>query len=82
ASAVAAALPAPPGAYNLADELPCAQNDVISEAARLLGVAAPPLLPLDQAGLSPMARAFYAENRRVTNRRARRMLGWTPRHPT
>jgi len=82
ASAVVAALPAPPGAYNLADELPCAQNRVIEEAARLIGQPPPPLLPLDQAGLSPQARAFYAESRRVTNRKARRVLGWSPAHPT
>ncbi len=76
------ALDAPPGAYNLADDLPSAQNAVIEEAARLLTIAAPPLLSLDEAELSPMARGFYAENRRVANGKARRVLGWTPRYPT
>ncbi|WP_298199380.1 SDR family NAD(P)-dependent oxidoreductase [Novosphingobium sp.] len=82
ASGVLAGITAPPGAYNLADDLPCPQNAVIEEAARLAGLPLPPLLPLDQAGLSPMARAFYAENRRVTNRKARRVLGWVPANPT
>lgn len=82
ATGVLAALAGPPGAYNLTDDLPCAQHLVIAEAARLLGLAPPPLLPLDQAGLSPQARAFYAENRRVANGKARRVLGWAPRHPT
>ena len=77
-----AALEAPAGAYNLADDLPCSQNAVIEEACRLLGQAPPPLLPLEQAGLSPMARGFYAENRRVANGKARRELGWRPRHAT
>lgn len=69
---------APPGAYNLADDLPCHQNLVIEEACRLLGVAPPPLQSLDEAGLSPMARAFYAENRRIANGKAKRVLGWRP----
>ncbi|WP_375428466.1 NAD(P)-dependent oxidoreductase [uncultured Sphingomonas sp.] len=78
-SGVIAALTAPPGAYNLADDHPCAQNDVIAFAAGLLGMAPPSVQPLDQ--LSPTARAFYAENRRVANGRAKRALGWTPRFP-
>lgn len=72
----------PPGLYNLADDLPCSQNRVVEAACALLGHAVPPLLSLDAAGLSPMARAFYVENRRVANGRARRLLSWTPRYPT
>lgn len=73
---------APPGAYNLADDLPCSQNAVIEHACRLLGLPPPPLRKLDEAGLSPMGRSFYAENRRVANGRAKRVLGWRPRYPT
>jgi hypothetical protein len=40
------------------------------------------LQSLDEAGLSPQARAFYAENRRVANGKAKRVLGWQPRYPT
>lgn len=81
ASAVIAGLEAPPGAYNLADDLPCSQNQVIGEACRLLGMAPPPMQTLDQAGLSPAARAFYSENRRIANGKARRVLGWRPAFP-
>ena len=81
-AATLAALEAPGGAYNLADDLPCSQNAVIEEACRLLGLAQPPLQSLDEAGLSPMARAFYAENRRIANAKAKRVLGWHPRYPT
>lgn len=81
ASGVIAGLDAPPGAYNLADDLPCSQNLLVEEACRLLGIAPPPLQSLEEAGLSPMARAFYAENRRVANGKARRVLGWRPRYP-
>ncbi|MDP4573676.1 SDR family NAD(P)-dependent oxidoreductase [Qipengyuania sp. G39] len=73
---------APPGAYNLADDLPTGQNAVIEEACRLLGVEPPPLQTMDEADLSPMARGFYAENRRVANAKAKRVLGWQPEYPT
>lgn len=82
AAGVIAALDARPGAYNLADDRPCGQNEVIEEACRLLGIAAPPLQTLDDAALSPQARAFYAENRRVANGKAKRVLGWRPAFPT
>ncbi|MFM5885792.1 MAG: SDR family NAD(P)-dependent oxidoreductase [Novosphingobium sp.] len=81
-SAALLALNGPEGAYNIADDLPCRQNAVIAEACRLLGVAPPPLRSLEEADLSPMARGFYAENRRVANGKARRVLGWLPRYPT
>lgn len=82
ASAVVAALNHPAGAYNLADDLPCSQNEVIEEACRLLGEEPPPLVALEDAGLSPVARGFYAENRRVANGKARRVLEWKPVYPT
>ena len=73
---------APRGAYNLSDDLPCPQNTVIEEACRLLGTAPPPLQTLEEADLSPMARGFYAENRRVANIKAKRVLEWQPAYPT
>jgi nucleoside-diphosphate-sugar epimerase len=81
-SAAVLALEAPAGAYNVSDDLPCSQNEVIEHACALLGLPRPPLQSLDEAGLSPMARAFYAENRRVANGKAKRVLGWQPRYPT
>ena len=82
AAGVIAGFGAPPGAYNLADDLPASQNAVIEEACRLLGMAPPPLQSLDEAGLSPQARGFYGESRRVANGKAKRVLGWEPRHPS
>jgi nucleoside-diphosphate-sugar epimerase len=76
------ALSAAPGAYNLADDAPSCQNAVIEEACRLLGREPPPLLSLEEAQLSPQARAFYAENRRISNFKVKRILGWTPRYPS
>jgi nucleoside-diphosphate-sugar epimerase len=81
-SGVIAGLDAPPGAYNLADDYPCSQNRVIEAASDLAGVPWPPLQSLEAANLSPMALAFYAENRRVANGKAKRLLGWKPAYPT
>lgn len=81
-SGVVASFAGPPGVYNLADDLPCHQNRVVEAACDLLGVEPPPLQSMAEAGLSPAARAFYAENRRVANGRAKRLLGWIPRYPT
>ena len=71
----------PTGAYNLSDDLPTSQNAVIEEACRLLGREPPPLLSLEETDLSPMARGFYAENRRVANGKAKRVLGWRLLYP-
>nr|WP_317894310.1 NAD(P)-dependent oxidoreductase [uncultured Sphingomonas sp.] len=77
AEGVVAALDGPAGAYNLSDDRPADQNAVVDYAARLLGMPPPPFVPLES--LSPMAQGFYAENRRVANGRAKRVLGWRPR---
>ena len=79
AAGVIAAFDAPAGAYNLSDDAPASQNAVNAFAAALLGVPPPPFV--DVATLSPMARGFYAENRRVANAKAKRVLGWAPRYP-
>ena len=80
-SGVLAGLEAPAGRRRGCRRLPASQNAVIEEACSLLGIEPPPLQALDEAGLSPPARAFYAENRRVANGKAKRLLGWRPRYP-
>jgi hypothetical protein len=72
----------PSGAYNLSDDYPCSQNLVIETACDLLDLPYPHLQSLKDANLSAMALAFYRENRRVTNGKAKRVLGWTPKYPT
>ena len=79
-SGVIAGMAGPVGVYNLADDLPCPQNQIIEFGCDLLGCTPPPMQTLEEAGLSPMARAFYAENRRVANLKAKRLLGWQPRY--
>ncbi|QDZ08952.1 NAD(P)-dependent oxidoreductase [Sphingomonas panacisoli] len=76
ARGVIAGFDAPPGAYNLADDLPAPQDSVVEFASMLLGIEPPAIVPLE--ALSPAARAFHAENRRVANGKAKRVLGWCP----
>ena len=82
AGGIIASFRGPAGVYNLADDEPCHQNRLVEWGCTLLGAPLPPLQTLDEAGLSPAARAFYAENRRVANGRAKRLLGWAPKYPT
>ena len=77
-SGVIAGIGGPRGCYNLSDDMPSSQNAVIDYACALLRVAPPPMQSLDEAQLSPMAQGFYGENRRISNRKAKRLLGWTP----
>lgn len=77
-AAVIASFTGPSGVYNIADDLPASQNAVIEFAFDLLGQNWPPLQTVEEAQLSPMARGFYAENRRISNGKAKRMLGWMP----
>ena len=67
------AAPNPGCAYNVADDAPA--PDVISFGAELLGLPVPPDLDFETADLSPMARSFYADNKRVRNDRIKDELG-------
>ncbi len=71
----------PSHVFNLSDDLPSPPQDVIAEAARLLGVEPPPEISLEQAAMSPMGRSFYEENKRVSNKKAKELLGWKPLWP-
>ena len=73
--------PRPGAIYNAADDLPAPAHEVVAHAAALLGVPAPPLEGYDPERLSPMAREFYAETRRVRNERIKRELGVVLRYP-
>jgi nucleoside-diphosphate-sugar epimerase len=70
------------GIYNLCDDQPAPNSDVIAYAAELLGLPVPPEVPLAEAKLSPAAMRFYAESKRVSNARAKAELGWRPAYPT
>lgn len=74
--------PVPGAIYNLCDDEPAPPQDVIGYAADLLGIPRPPEVSFDEADLSPMARSFYGESKRVRNDRIKRDLGLRLIHPT
>ncbi|NNF71502.1 MAG: SDR family oxidoreductase [Rhodobacteraceae bacterium] len=73
--AASMAKPNPGAIYNLCDDDPAPPEDVIAHAAELLNVPIPPAIDFDTADLSPMARSFYAESKRVRNDRIKEELG-------
>jgi len=74
--------PDPGAAYNVCDDDPAPPQDVLWHAARLLGLPPPPEVAFADAELSPMARSFYAESKRVRNGRIKRDLGVALRYPS
>ena len=73
--------PAPGAVYNICDDDPAPPEDVLSYAARLMGLPEPLSEDWDTAPMSPMARSFYAESKRVRNDRMKRDLGVRLIHP-
>lgn len=68
--------------FNLADDEPAPPEDVIEYAARLLGVEPPPLVSIEAASLTEMARSFYSDNKRVSNALMKEKLAVALRYPT
>ena len=68
--------------YNVSDDEPAAPQDVVAYAAELLGLAAPPEIPFEQAEMTGMAASFWSESRRVRNNRIRHELGVQLLYPT
>ena len=79
--AASIARPNPGAVYNLCDDDPAPPEAVIANAAALLGVPVPPAEDYATAEMTPMARSFYAESKRVANDRIKRELGVQLRHP-
>ncbi len=72
------------GVFNVTDDEPAAPEDVAAYAAALLGIEPPPLVPWEEAEktMTPMARSFYSETKRVRNERIKRELGVRLAFPT
>ncbi len=71
-----------PGIYNVCDDDPASPEDILGLAAELLGLPPPPIVPYEKADMTPMARSFYAENKRVRNDRIKAVLGVKLEYPT
>jgi hypothetical protein len=84
ATATEASLELPTGVhmFNVTDDLPAPPQDVIAYGAELLGVPCPPATDPSDASVSPMARSFYAESKKVSNVRMKDELGVKLAYPT
>ena len=79
--AASIAKPNPGRAYNVCDDEPCPPQNVVEFAADLLGQPLPPEIPFEDANLSPMAKSFYADSKRVSNQRIKTELGYKLIYP-
>lgn len=79
--AASLAQPNPGATYNLCDDDPAPPQDVIAHAAELLGLPLPPAVDFEAADMTPMARSFYAESKKVRNDRIKDELGVTLLYP-
>jgi len=75
------ARPNPGAVYNVSDDRPAPPAEAVAFACELLQVEVPPLVSLDEAGLSEMGRGFYATNKKVRNRKIKKELGVELRYP-
>ncbi len=80
--AASIARPNPGRVYNLCDDDPAPPQDVIGYAAELLNLPLPPEEDFETAQMTPMARSFYAESKKVRNGRIKEELGVTLKYPT
>lgn len=84
AQALIASMRAPSASniYNIADNAPASSADVVAYGAQLLGIKAPPLVPLSEASISAMTRSFYQAHRRVSSEKIQEELQIEWRYPS
>jgi hypothetical protein len=63
------------GTFNLSDDEPAPPQDLVEYAAKLMGVPVPPGIPFESAQMTEMARSFYSDNKRVSNKAIKAALG-------
>ncbi|MBO9395464.1 SDR family oxidoreductase [Shimia sp. R9_2] len=73
--------PNPGRIYNVCDDTPAPPQDILAYAAELLGMDPPPEIPFEEADMSPMARSFYSDSKRVRNTRIKEELGVALKYP-
>jgi len=69
------------GTFNLGDDEPAPPQDLVEYAAKLLGLPVPPDVPFETAQMTEMARSFYSDNKRVSNKAIKAALGTELTYP-
>jgi len=67
--------------YNVCDDMPAAPDEVLDYAAKLINYPDLPKVAFEEADLSPMAKSFYTDNKRVKNDRIKSELKITLKYP-
>lgn len=62
------------GIFNITDNEPAPPQDVVEFAHELMGKEPPPEMDFETADITPMARSFYGENKRVSNAKSKAVL--------
>lgn len=70
------------GTYNLADTEPAPPQDLVTYAANVMGIEPPAEIPFETAEMTPMARSFYSDNKRVSSKKVLAALGADLLYPT
>lgn len=78
ASAVAAALRVPAGAYNVTDDEPVSRRDAFNALAATIGVKSPKMLPAIVTKLAGSVGDTLGRSHRLSNRKLREASGWRP----
>jgi hypothetical protein len=73
--------PNPGAIYNLADDYPAPSHEIIAHACDMLGLQTPPLIPIEEAGMAPIALSFYKDNKHILNNRIKEELGVSLKYP-
>jgi len=60
--------------YNISDDEPCQPQNVVEYAANLLGISPPVAVPFNESNMSEMARSFYSESKKVSNKKIKEKL--------
>jgi nucleoside-diphosphate-sugar epimerase len=81
-SAVAAALGAPAGIFNVVDDEPLLRREAGAAAAAVMGLKPPRTLPAWVWRASPPSMKYVMRSLRISHDRFTAATGWTPAHPS
>ena len=70
------------GVFNLSDDLPAASGDVVDEATKIMKIKPLPQIDFSHSDLTDMARSFYSESKKVSNKKLAQILNYSLKYPT
>lgn len=73
--------PNPGSIYNITDDLPAPSHETIAQACELLNMPTPPLIPIGEADMAPIALSFYKDNKHVLNNKIKNELSVQLKYP-